>query len=277
MPHNGSCIVAPTNTDVSVKGKRDYISLHTACAPKSDAVLRLKAGDNAPSVFITPGLGGDIAGLSRFISLIRTPHAIYGIQPNGQYIEDIAEKYLEAITRIQPNGPYVLVGFSFGGLVMLEVGRRLLQRGEKIALLALLESYPHSRYWSLKSWIQVLARRTIHHALTLTDMPVRRAIPRIRELFSGVLEYVQIRRGRSPRKYSDLQPEHEPLLLAWAGFRPSYYPGKITFLQSGILTNYPNPISVWGNLAQELENSQGSRGPCRNNYVTCRERREAAF
>ena len=145
------------------------------------------------------------------------------------------------------------MGFSFGGLVMLEVGRRLLQRGEKIALLALLESYPHSRYWSLKSWIQVLARRTIHHALTLTDMPVRRAIPRIRELFSGVLEYVQIRRGRSPRKYSDLQPEHEPLLLAWAGFRPSYYPGKITFLQSGILTNYPNPISVWGNLAQELE------------------------
>ena len=63
MPHNGSCIVAPTNTDVSVKGKRDYISLHTACAPKSDAVLRLKAGDKAPSVFITPGLGGDIAGL----------------------------------------------------------------------------------------------------------------------------------------------------------------------------------------------------------------------
>jgi hypothetical protein len=68
-----------------------------------------------------------------------------------------------------------------------------------------------------------------------------------------LLEHLQIRGGRSPRKYSDLQPEHEPLLVAWARFRPSFYPGKITFLQSDILTSYPNAIRIWGNLTQELE------------------------
>jgi hypothetical protein len=124
---------------------------------------------------------------------------------------------------------------------MLEVARRLLERGEKIALLAFLETYPHSRHCSLRSWIGVLTRRAKHHTLALTQMPMRR-VPRIGELFTGLLEHLRVRRGRFPRKLRSTvyrQSECEALMIAWAGFRSRYYPGKITFLQVSREDNIP--------------------------------------
>jgi thioesterase domain-containing protein len=216
----------------------------------------MRAGDITPTLFITPGLGGDVRELSKFVNLIRTRHAVYGVHAKGRCVEDIAQHHLDAITRIQPRGPYVLIGFSFGGLPMLEVARWLLERGEKIALLALLETYPHPRYWSLRSWIDVVTRRVKHHCLALTQMPMRKAIPRIGELCTGLLGHLRNRRGASPRKLTsmiDRQAERETLMIVWAGFRPRYYPGKITFLQGEIATSYPDPATTWCNLAHELE------------------------
>jgi hypothetical protein len=91
-------------------------ALEHDAAQKASPPLLLRAGDMAPTLFITPGLGGGIMGLSKFVNLIQTRHAIYGIQAKGRRVEDIAQHYLNAITRVQPRGPYVLIGFSFGGL-----------------------------------------------------------------------------------------------------------------------------------------------------------------
>ncbi|WP_326695876.1 amino acid adenylation domain-containing protein [Streptomyces sp. NBC_01754] len=57
-------------------------------------------------------------------------------------IEGMADDYLAEIRRIQPHGPYHLLGWSFGGLVAHAVAARLEAAGEEVALLALLDSYP---------------------------------------------------------------------------------------------------------------------------------------
>jgi oxalate---CoA ligase len=41
---------------------------------------------------------------------------------------------------VQPEGPYFLGGYSFGGLVAFDMAQQLRRRGEKVALLALLEA-----------------------------------------------------------------------------------------------------------------------------------------
>ena len=56
----------------------------------------------------------------------------------------MAECYVSAITEVQPHGPYLLAGMCFGGLVAMEIARRLSERGEPIGLLALLDTYPAS-------------------------------------------------------------------------------------------------------------------------------------
>ena len=53
-------------------------------------------------------------------------------------VEDLAQSYLDSICKVQPHGPYLIVGYSFGGLIMLELAHRLLERGEHVAFCALL-------------------------------------------------------------------------------------------------------------------------------------------
>ncbi len=95
----------------------------------------------------------------QLVKYIQTQRPIYGMQAKGtdgvdepfDRIEDLAQFYLDAIRKLQPHGPYFLIGYSLGGLVMLEMAQRLIKTGENVALLAMLESYPHPRFLSLKA------------------------------------------------------------------------------------------------------------------------------
>src|SRR5205823_6231183 len=55
-------------------------------------------------------------------------------------VEQMAEFYLREMRRVQPEGPYYLTGSSLGGLVAIEMARRLLAGRERIGLLALLHT-----------------------------------------------------------------------------------------------------------------------------------------
>ncbi|MFF7638507.1 thioesterase domain-containing protein, partial [Kitasatospora sp. NPDC008050] len=60
--------------------------------------------------------------------------------PNS--VTTMAAGYLEHIRAVQPNGPYQLLGWSFGGLVAHEMAVQLRQQGQQVSLLAILDSYP---------------------------------------------------------------------------------------------------------------------------------------
>jgi thioesterase domain-containing protein len=57
-------------------------------------------------------------------------------------IPAMAADYLETIRKVQPVGPYNLIGWSFGGLVAHALATRLRSMGQKLSMLALLDSYP---------------------------------------------------------------------------------------------------------------------------------------
>jgi amino acid adenylation domain-containing protein len=59
-------------------------------------------------------------------------------------IEEMAADYVEALTIVQPQGPYLVGGFSFGSVVAFEMARQLTRDGREVALLALMDgSAPH--------------------------------------------------------------------------------------------------------------------------------------
>jgi amino acid adenylation domain-containing protein len=72
---------------------------------------------------------------------------LYGLQPVGlegkqlphTQIEQMAAHYIKEMQTIEPNGPYFLGGYSFGGLVAFEIAQQLQAQGKKIALLALFD------------------------------------------------------------------------------------------------------------------------------------------
>ena len=107
------------------------------------------AGSKLP-LFCIHDAGGFSWPYSKLIRHIPSEHPIYGLQARNltqrarrpRSIDEMAEDYLSFIRRIQPHGPYNLLGWSFGGLVAHAIATQLQSMGEEVALLALLDSYP---------------------------------------------------------------------------------------------------------------------------------------
>jgi thioesterase domain-containing protein len=82
--------------------------------------------------------------LPRYLHLDQPLYGLRHQSDDGQparykTVEDIAAHYLEEIRSVQPQGPYLLGGYCFGGLVALEIAQRLLSEGQRTDLLALIE------------------------------------------------------------------------------------------------------------------------------------------
>lgn len=65
---------------------------------------------------------------------------IDGKQAPHERVEDMAAEAIAEIRKIQPEGPFFLVGLCFGGVVAFEMAQQLLEQGQNVALLALIES-----------------------------------------------------------------------------------------------------------------------------------------
>jgi len=56
-------------------------------------------------------------------------------------LEDLAAQYVEEMRGFQPEGPYHLLGLSFGGVIAFEMARQLAAQGQEVGMLALIDSY----------------------------------------------------------------------------------------------------------------------------------------
>jgi oxalate---CoA ligase len=82
--------------------------------------------------------------------------AMHGPSSELRSIEDGAAECVDAIRRVQPHGPYVLFGYSSGGIVAYEMSRQLIAAGERVALLALADSPLPKPMPTLRSGIRVV-------------------------------------------------------------------------------------------------------------------------
>lgn len=60
---------------------------------------------------------------------------------NNICFENLAETYIAHIKAIQPNGPYIFFGWSFGGVLAFEISKQLIQLGDKVTHLFMVDPY----------------------------------------------------------------------------------------------------------------------------------------
>ncbi|QCX74845.1 Linear gramicidin synthase subunit D [Streptomyces sp. YIM 121038] len=117
-----------------------------------DVLLPLRPEGSRPPLFcLHPGMGLSW-GYAALLPYLPADVPLYGIQARGLArperlpgsIEEMAADYAEEIRTVQPTGPYHLLGWSVGGTLAQAVATRLEELGEEVALLALLDAYPHS-------------------------------------------------------------------------------------------------------------------------------------
>jgi acetoacetyl-CoA synthetase len=232
--------------------------------PRFSPFVQIKAGDEQPPILLVHGLAGTLPffGLAQHI---RTGHSIYGVQGKGvdgreeplDSIEDMAAFYLDSLKELQPHGPYILIGYSFGGLVALEMARRLKKNGEEIALLVLIDAYPHLRYLSPGQRMRLIARR----ALRPSGMKQRlaRAASYVTPSFGRSRDEASNGGDRAAEasrpSFEETTPRvKEKAYIALARYRPAFYDGKVKFVKSESDDYYPaDPVAVWVKLAAKFE------------------------
>jgi thioesterase domain-containing protein/acyl carrier protein len=133
----------------------DHVDSYAVVLP-----LNKEPDTGKPPVWFLHGGGG--LGWAYFTfahSLDRPAYALQargadGKAPLAASIEEMVEDYLDQILQIQPEGPYHLVGHSFGGPLAHALADALDRRGHEVALLAILDSMPAHpetlRQWTLK-------------------------------------------------------------------------------------------------------------------------------
>ena len=120
-------------------------------APSRNAPAHLvpfRTGGPAAPVFCVHPLSGISWLYSGLLRHIDRDHPVYGIQAEGpggvadlpDTVEAMAERYLALLRTVRPNGPYHLVGWSFGGLVAHAMAVRLHELGEPAGSLFLVDS-----------------------------------------------------------------------------------------------------------------------------------------
>jgi thioesterase domain-containing protein/acyl carrier protein len=98
--------------------------------------------------FCVPGGGGNVLYLYELARHLGSDQPFYGLQSVGldgqskpyTRIEDMAARYIKEIQTVQPEGPYLLGGHSFGGPVAFEMSQQLQKQGHEVALLAILDT-----------------------------------------------------------------------------------------------------------------------------------------
>src|SRR5208337_673076 len=105
-------------------------------------------GDRIP-LFLIHAAEGNILLYRSLAAHLGTDQPVYGLQSAGldgntpvdPRFELVARNYIDEIRRIQSHGPYLLGGYCLGGTIALEMAQQLIEEGESVGLVALIEDY----------------------------------------------------------------------------------------------------------------------------------------
>jgi thioesterase domain-containing protein len=199
----------------------------------------LRAGRSGESLFLIPGLDGDPDELAGLAAAMTGPQAVYAVAPtvaSEPALTPMAEGLVAAVRSVQPQGPYRLGGYSFGGLVAFEMAQQLRASGETVESLFLIDALFDERYWPRRTWMRALVRRTGWQLLRIVRMPPRQAVGELGRRGARLLQRLRRRNADAP---DPLQVSDDELpgvrghaLAAISGYRPHHYDGDITLIAS---------------------------------------------
>ncbi|MEU7574881.1 amino acid adenylation domain-containing protein [Micromonospora sp. NPDC049240] len=116
-------------------------------------LLPLRPSGTLPPLYCLPpgaGVGWSYARLARFLEPDRP---LYALQSPGLHgdpapadMPALVDRWLAEIRAVQPDGPYHLLGWSFGGIAAHALATTLQAAGDTVELLAILDTYPQSAF-----------------------------------------------------------------------------------------------------------------------------------
>ncbi|MGH8137805.1 MAG: AMP-binding protein [Steroidobacteraceae bacterium] len=229
----------------------------------------LKPGHGSPALFFVHGVGGCVMELFSLCRKVTWSGPVIGIQARGldgcgpphTTVEAMTDEYFTAVKTRQPEGPYFLCGYSFGGLVAFELARRLSGNGDEVAFVGLFDTLPGNHFLRLWAWAAYLWRRLAQGVLALKDRWFRAWAARASAgaYRPGVPAAVfQGRAHSGAREFAGgaraaLRAVAASALSASVAYRPGTYAGELTLFEPGSRDlGLPSSALLWSRHASAL-------------------------
>jgi len=111
-------------------------------------LVPIQRSGSKPPLFLVHGAGGQVLFYSELARYLGDEQPLYGLEsrqldgdnPLKRRLEDVAAEYLLAIRALQPVGPYLLGGWSLGGVIAFEMARQLQSQKQEVAMLAVIDA-----------------------------------------------------------------------------------------------------------------------------------------
>lgn len=232
-----------------------------------------------PPLFLAHAMWGDILSYRRLVNYLddedqpvygfRAP-GFDGVTPPMTNLKAMAAQYVTEVKKIQPSGPYYLGGYSFGGTISYEMAQQLMAGGEKVALLAMIdtvimESVPPKL---MPTRVELLFDRIVKSFLVagkLITLPSDRKTKRIKETVETVKDWIaakvsgkkfippgfiegEERKTNMPAYYGKV---YEANYEALRGYTAAPYPGTVTLFNARERqwSDLVNPVPFWKKIA----------------------------
>jgi amino acid adenylation domain-containing protein len=193
--------------------------------PPWRSLVMVQKGGSKPPLFLIHGIGGGVLRYRDLARHLRPEQPVYGLQARGmadnichERVEDMAKHHIEEIRTVQPEGPYYLGGFSFGGVVAFEIAQQLHQQRQQVGLIALVDTFPttYKPHGSLTHfWHLPLNQKRIYFARKLRYLMDRTARTITYIFFPTALKKV-----------------HNACLIAARQYVPRTYPGRVLLFRA---------------------------------------------
>ena len=235
-------------------------------------LVEFQRGGSGRTLFLVHPGGGGVFGYRDLAKSLGPDLSVYGVQAKGlengeepfNRIEDMAAHYLDAVRFVQPQGPYLLGGLSFGGVVAFEMAQQLVTFGEKVNLLALFDSPDPSQMGV--SWnedgelLAILANKSAllepdeFQQLGL-DLQADNSLKEIKTINKGVI-------NKLPEQTKHLVRVWKMNAEALRNYRLRLYPGQIVFFRARERSSWLplHPELPWIEVAEEGVNVQIASG-----------------
>ena len=237
------------------------------------SLVPIQPGGSKPPFFCVHGGGGNVLIYRELASHLGADYPFYGLQARGldgsnDYLtttEAMAECYLREMRELQPEGPYYIGGFCMGGQVAFEMARRLVQDGQKVNLLFVIDTHNFNGIppqFTLIEKVGNLGQKIKFHSSNVMNLGLKRQIAYLSEKSKIALrrevERLRIKivhllklnphrdvvRGTQEEFIEDINDR------AFLAYKPDIYSGKMTICKPR--RNYAflrDPFNGWGGIA----------------------------
>ena len=225
------------------------------------SLVRLRDGDtDLPPVFMVHSLTGTLV---RFVELKRSMkpgREIYGLQARGLDpalephldIVEMAGDYLTEIRKAWPQGPYILYGYSLGGVIAYEIAQQLLAEGADVQLLALGDTDSSWDFETTRGDVLTrLVTRALHLDLDIDELSALPPDERVERILGAGLASGALPPDFDLAKLRRMLEMYETNAVAAAGYKVLPYPGETLLIRAQDESEAADDLG-WGDHAAHL-------------------------